>query len=142
MQMSRIAPAFKTTIRTERVAGFMPQHNADACDKIFKGRGYHAVRGNSIFCSTNLGIASHWGSTYIIFPLNGFKMTAYMGEKEYMYDEIDRNGVDAAHRMDLTSNVDLALKHRSTDVLITGTGYIGVLYDYEHHQEELKYLIS
>jgi hypothetical protein len=44
-------------------------------DNAMRSVGMEAVRSNSIFCSSDLDQAMGYGSTYIIFPKNGFKFS-------------------------------------------------------------------
>ena len=44
-------------------------------DKMLKALGFKALRSNSIFVTSSLKTASYFGTSYIIFPINGFNYT-------------------------------------------------------------------
>ena len=44
-------------------------------DKMLKALGFKALRSNSIFVTSSLKTASYFGTSYIIFPVNGFNYT-------------------------------------------------------------------
>ena len=60
---------------------------AKACDYFMTMNGVEALRGNSLFCNSDERHAAYWGTTYIIFPINGFKYAYSM-----FYSGLPANG--------------------------------------------------
>jgi hypothetical protein len=52
-----------------------PKDTQAAFDKIMSERGFKALRGNSIFCTSDKFFAAGYGSPFIIFPVDGFSFT-------------------------------------------------------------------
>lgn len=67
--------AFVSSPRTDRESKDTPNDIHAAFDKLMKKVGYIATRSNSIFCTSDRSDASHYGNSYIIFPLDGFHFT-------------------------------------------------------------------
>jgi hypothetical protein len=44
-------------------------------DSVLSLAGFTALRGNSVFCTSNKGLANEYGPLYLIFPKDGFKIT-------------------------------------------------------------------
>jgi hypothetical protein len=58
------------------------------CDKSLLSQGFKALRGNSIFCSSDYNHASNYGNVRVIFPVNGFNFSWSKKHKDLvLYDE-------------------------------------------------------
>lgn len=74
-------------INEDRKTVEMPEVIHKAINKASVKNGFPAHRGNSIFCSNKVSIADHWGTPYIIFPVDNFDYTWFKGQSSsYMFN--------------------------------------------------------
>ena len=66
---------FMAASRKVRRSTHTPSHIQKKIDSYLSQMGFEALRGNSLFCTSNKGIAAYYGSLFYIFPINGFKYT-------------------------------------------------------------------
>ncbi len=72
--MSGIPDIFIANSREDRVPKDTALMYQEAIDKKLKEAGFNALRGNSIFCISDVG-GAYFSKKYIIFPINGFNYT-------------------------------------------------------------------
>lgn len=108
--------------------------------------GLKATRKNSIFCSADGDTASYWGSTYIIFPEDGWVGTIFENTRGiYTFSDIEDAGGEILDKKEAraeqvkqmgaaleklkpasistTADIERVLDKKYTDILITGKGY-------------------
>lgn len=66
---------FKGKSRSDRKTMGTSSWHQPVMDKILANNGFAALRGNSIFCTSNIEDSTTYGRPYIIFPINGFDFT-------------------------------------------------------------------
>jgi hypothetical protein len=130
-----------TGIRPDRRPVQMDYDYHKTLHQLFLDAGLTATRTNSIFCSARISIANIWGSTvYAIFVKDGWTGTIFSKIKDnYAYYAVRdiASRENPGQRMkefknlgptSFNTSVDLAqiLNKRYTDILITGSSYIGV----------------
>lgn len=153
-------PAILADIKTERTPLYATPEIHNAINEAMLELGLKAHRGNSIFCTTRLSIASTWGQTYAVFPTDGWVGTVFDKVVDgYVIDEIlddvkwimkstDSRDIKleriAAKLAELepysfksTNSLEFILKHGFADILITGNKYYGLLIDGESQKDNL-----
>lgn len=77
------------SIRKNRQPVQMNNWKHEALHKVFRELGLKATRANSIFCTTNQGIADDWGAANVIFVRDGWTGTVFEGKKKgYTFQEL------------------------------------------------------
>ena len=74
---SKLIPAFKKDIRTDRKPVQMVAHYHTWIDDAYKILKVTATRKNSIFCTANPDVAGDWGTAFIVFPQDAFSTTVH-----------------------------------------------------------------
>jgi hypothetical protein len=137
-------------IRPDRKPVFLNQDFQKIIDAAMDTLELKAKRGNSIFCTTSESTARDWGNSYIIFVKDGWDATIFENVKDdYVYNYLDKikKVIDKTDDMDEKISITAgALKRlepkrfndadnlaqvidlRYEDILITGSGYIGLKY--------------
>lgn len=78
--------AFMGRSRIDRESKDSSQRLQEIYDTALKSKGFKALRGNSIFTTTDEGFAQGYGSLYYIFPKNGFSYTWSKHEKDLVLE--------------------------------------------------------
>jgi hypothetical protein len=133
--------AITTKIRQDRKPVEMDRVAHERLHAAFKDAGLEATRKNSIFCSTNLSIASQWGSgLYMIFVKDGWTGTVFENQKkDYAFYKMQHIGkIDDAEQIakevkklkpksfKTSAELSSVINSRYEDILITGDSYIAV----------------
>lgn len=138
-----------TAIRPDRKPVEMRKDLHELLHLAFLKIGLKATRKNSIFCTTNEGIARDWGQVYVIFPKDGWNATVFETHKSdytfyamsnMKYEIEDWNApedkkvdilVKALEKMEpisISNSTEMAhiLSEGYEDILLTGDSYIAV----------------
>jgi hypothetical protein len=135
-------------IRQDRKPVFLDQKFQKVIDSAMESLGLKARRGNSIFCTTHADTSSDWGQTYILFVKDDWTGTVFEEVKDsYVYnkimqlkkvtdksDDIDEKISISARALKLlgpksfntSSELAKVINDKYQDILITGSGYIGL----------------
>jgi hypothetical protein len=146
-------PVVITNIRPDRRPVEMPKDAHDALHDAFLQLGLTATRKNSIFCTTDYGIASAWGNNvYVVFVKDGWTGTVFTKHTTgYAFNQMQDLATDILWKKGskpgdlaklpelinkegpLTFNNAAGLTHilktQYEDILITGSSYIAVKYN-------------
>lgn len=82
--------AFKANISKTRDPLFLDMDIHKKVNKIMAEMGFDAHRGNSIFTSSSPTMARAWGTSYIVFPHNGFEYTWFKNKtRGYVFNTLE-----------------------------------------------------
>lgn len=136
-------------IRPDRRPLQMPQEAHELLHLAYLELGLKATRKNSLFCTCEFPTAKAWGDVFIVFPRDGWSVTAWQsGETGYSFydhkllamraasmtddqDEVVKllaknlQEEDSAKSLDSTAELTPYLKEEWVDMLVTGGSYIG-----------------
>lgn len=139
-----------TGIRTDRKPVQMNAAMHQILVDAFKRLGLSTNRKNGIFTSTQVEVASTWGTAYVVFVKDGWKGLVFEGEKhdysfynlrdfasknlwndEYTDKKLDLD-IESLRPLEFNSAHELAriLKEKYLEVLISGDSYIAISKDY------------
>lgn len=100
---AKMNTVYKAGIHPERIPVQMDPSTHTKFKKAMIATGFKAHRGNSIFTTGDVGIASTWGKTFIILPTNGFDFTWFDYNQKpidgYVYNEIDNFGRSRGYKL-------------------------------------------
>lgn len=82
-------PAFRSQSLAKRQPVDTSKFTQAEIDRDLANSGFKALRGNSIFVTSDYNVANAYGNTYIIFPVNGFEFT-YSKKIQDMYSTLQK----------------------------------------------------
>jgi transcription antitermination factor NusG len=109
--------AFKGKPFDERRAKDSNPILSNALNQAFADAGIEARRDNSIFTSSSISQAGIYGSTYVIFPVNGFSFSYSKSIKDFVFDFFKFSEYFMAEHKDLKNKLHNELSTKESSVL-------------------------